>query len=282
MTGHRPRNWANVILVVLGALLLSGCGGPSVSGTRSQPQASRSSTSSAAPSGGTGASNHTIIIPNNDLFAPYIAQLNVGDTVTWVNEDTVLHTILTSPTAQGHAVNPEQFQFVLGPGKSASITLRQPGLYYYYCDAHAMLPDDGPAAAHNGVRAYPMPMDGFLYVLGSGISATANETVAISSNNQFTPWLTIINPGSVVTWKNQTPQAMNVRGVPGYGLLNPTPLDFNVAPNSSSSVTFQTVGIYDYYSTESATLDSVWRRPVALPGARGYPVAMEGIVAVFP
>lgn len=277
---HRSLIGANGVFAVLGLLLLSGCSGASV--TKSQAQPTRSSTATAATYGSSGASNHTIIIPNNDMFAPYIAQLNAGDTVTWVNEDTILHTVLTSPTAQGDAVNPIQFQFVLGPGKSASITLHQPGLYYYYCDAHASLPTSGAAVAHTGMRPYPIPMDGFLYVRGPGISAIASQTVTISADNRFTPWITVVNPGAVVSWKNQTQRTMSAHGVPGYGLLNPTALDVQVAPGGNSSATFQTVGIYDYYSTENAQLDPVWRRPEALPGAIGYPVPMEGIVAVFP
>ncbi|HET8907838.1 MAG TPA: plastocyanin/azurin family copper-binding protein [Ktedonobacterales bacterium] len=275
----RSRTWTHGAFIVLGSLLISGCGAVSVSS--SHAQAPQSSTAISTIYAG-GAANHTIIIPNNDMFAPYIAQLNVGDTVTWVNEDTVLHTILTSPTMQGDAVNPTQFQFVLGPGKSASLTLRQPGLYYYYCDAHATLVAGGPAAARTGVRAFPVPMDGFLYVLGQGISASANQTVNMSSDNRFAPWLTIINPGGVVRWMNQSQRAITLHGVPGYGLLNPTSLDLRVAPGSSAAITFQAVGIYDYYSVESAKVVPVWLRPEALPGVAGYPVPMEGIVAVFP
>lgn len=279
MTIRRSLTWASGVLIVLGSLLFSGCGVGRVSS--SQAQGSRGSAPTAAVYS-SGAANHTIIIPNNDMFAPYITQINVGDTVTWVNEDTVLHTILTTPTAQGDAVNPTQFQFVLGPGKSASLTLRQPGLYYYYCDAHAMMAGNGPVAARMGMRAYPVPMDGFLYVLGPGISSSASQTVSMTADNRFSPWLTIINPGDTVRWTNQTSHMVNVRGVPGYGLLNPTPLNVQVAPGSSASVTFQTVGIYDYYSTESARVVPVWLRPEAMPGMTGYPVPMEGIIAVFP
>lgn len=275
----RSRTWTHGALIALASLLISGCGAASVSG--SHAQAPGSSTASSTTDAG-GAVNRTIIIPNNDIFAPYIAQLNVGDTVTWVNEDTVLHTILTTSTVQGDAVNPTQFQFVLGAGKSASLTLRQPGLYYYYCDAHATLVADGPAAARIGVRAYPLPMDGFLYVLGQGISASANQTVNMSSDNRFTPWITITNPGGAVRWMNQSQRTITLHGVQGYGLLNPTPLDLRVAPGSSAAITFQTVGIYDYYSVDSAKVVPVWLRPEALPGVAGYPVPMEGIVAVFP
>ncbi|HEX6542708.1 MAG TPA: plastocyanin/azurin family copper-binding protein [Ktedonobacterales bacterium] len=271
------------VLVVLGSLLLSGC---STSGSPSQAQSTRISTPISTPTAAvfaSGPSNTTIIVPNNDLFAPYITMLNVGDTVTWVNQDTVLHTIVTAPTEEGGALNPTQFQYVLGAGKSASLTLRQPGLYYYYCDAHATLPEGGTtAAARPGVRAYPLPMDGFLYVKGTGISAAANQMVSMTTGNRFVPWITILTAGETVTWTNQAQRVFNVRGVPGYGLLNPTSLAFRVAPGGSSSMTFGTVGIYDYYATEGARLAPVWLRPEALPGATGYPVPMEGIVAVFP
>jgi plastocyanin len=168
-------HWSHIrasgILLALATLLLSGC---AVGGSGSLPHTSRSGTATIAVSDD-GASNSTIIIPNNDVFAPYITVLTAGDTVTWLNEDTVLHTILTAPTAQGGAVNPAQFQIVLGPGEAASRTLRQPGVYYYYCDAHATLRDGGPAAARPGMRAYPVPMDGFLYVRVPGSAGSPSR-----------------------------------------------------------------------------------------------------------
>jgi plastocyanin len=223
-----------------------------------------------------------ITIPNNDIFAPYMTVLNAGDSVTWLNQDSVLHTILSAPSIQGGAVNPQQFQIVLGAGKAASLTLRHPGLYYYYCDAHTTFQDQGPAAARPGMRAYPVPMDGFLYVLGSGVSGLAKQSVILSTDDRFTPWLTLINPGGTVTWTNQTQRALTVQGAPGYGLVNPTPLTMQIAPGSSASHTFTSVGVYDYYAAERASLDPIWMRPAALPGTAGYPIPMEGIVAVFP
>jgi plastocyanin len=125
-------------------------------------------------------------------------------------------------------------------------------------------------------------MDGFLYVLGPGVSGVAKQPVIMSTEDRFTPWLTLINPGGTVTWTNQTQRPLTVQGTPGYGLVNPTPLTVQVAPGSSSSLIFNTVGIYDYYAAERASLNPIWMRPAALPGAAGYPEPMEGIVAVFP
>jgi hypothetical protein len=55
-----------------------------------------------------------------------------------------------------------------------------------------------------------------------------------------------------------------------------------IAPGSSASHTFDTVGIYDYYAAERASLDPIWMRPAAMQDAASYPTPMEGIVAVFP
>ena len=269
---------ASMILVAFGALLLSSCSMGSAGITSS---ASETATATSAAQGA-GASNHVITIPNNDIFAPYMTVLNAGDTVTWLNQDSILHTILTAPTAAGGAVNPEQFQIVLGPGKASSLTLRHPGLYYYYCDAHTIFQDQGPAAARPGMRAYPVPMDGFLYVLGPGISGVGKQSVMLSADDRFMPWLTVINSGGTVAWTNQTQRALTMQSAPGYGLVNPTPLTRQIAPGSSASLTFTTVGIYDFYVTERASLDPIWMRPAAIKGAASYPTPMEGIVAVFP
>jgi hypothetical protein len=92
----------------------------------------------------------------------------------------------------------------------------------------------------------------------------------------------VINQGGSVTWTNQTQRALTVQGAPGYGLVNPASLTMQIAPGSSSSLTFNTVGIYDYYAAERASLDPIWMRPAAMQGSASYPTPMEGVVAVFP
>jgi plastocyanin len=263
------------VLAMTSALSLTACGtGATALGSSVTP--------TSIPASNGGGSSHVVVIPNNDIFAPYIMDMAAGDSVTWVNEDTVLHTIVTTPQALGGTLNPIPIQLVIAPGKAASMTLNQPGLYYYVCDAHASAQDTGPAVAHTGVRPYPLPMDGFLYVRGPGVSGAPNPEVIMSSDDRFTPWITIVNPGATITWKNQTSQRLHLKGVPGYGHVNPTNLAFDVAAGGTESTTFQVVGIYDYYTTEQARLDSVWLRPAAISGTAGYPAPMEGIVAVFP
>lgn len=228
-----------------------------------------------------GPANHVVIVPQTDLFAPYLLVINAGDTVTWMNNDTMVHTVVSAPRAAGGSIDPTPFQFVLQPGQQATITLRDAGLYYYYCGAHATLTPQGRAAALRTVRAYPLAMDGIIYVRGPQISAESSATITLSATNQFTPWLSVLSRGATVTWSNQTPQAQEVRTSPGYGAVNPDPFNVSLAANASASITLTTPGLYDYYATGAATLDPIWQRPSARSGVAGYPVPMEGVIAIL-
>ena len=55
------------------------------------------------------------------------AGLKVGDTITWVNHDAVLHSI----TAKDHS-----FDLRLNPGQSVKLTLSQAGKIPFYCLFH--------------------------------------------------------------------------------------------------------------------------------------------------
>src|SRR5579862_3444673 len=120
------------------------------------------------------------MIPENDIFSPYMLVMNAGDRVTWVNDDSMVHSVVTVPRAGGGVLDPTPFQLVLAPGQQGGIVLRQPGLYYYYCAVHAALTPQGRAAAFSSVRPYPVAMDGFIYVRGPGLSGVPATTVTLS------------------------------------------------------------------------------------------------------
>lgn len=277
----RTRPWqapTSLALVALSMLLLTSCG---LGGTAaSRHPASGGATPTLTPAM-VGSANHAVIVPQTDIFAPYILVINAGDSVTWMNDDTMLHTIVTVPRTAGGTIDPEQIQLVLQPGQQSTITLRSPGVYYYYCGAHASLTSQGRAAAMTSVRPYPVTMDGVIYVRGAGISGVPAATITMSTNNQFNPWITVLNLGARVTWANETGQAQNVAGIPGYGAVNPVPINVHVAAGATASMQFTTPGIYDYYATGPATLDPIWQRARAKPGAAGYPVPMEGVIVIL-
>ena len=65
---------------------------------------------------------------NKMVYSQEIAQINNGDTVTWV------------PTSKGHNVeiiaSPNGMKYKSKNGKEAKITFDQPGIYYYWCTPH--------------------------------------------------------------------------------------------------------------------------------------------------
>jgi len=77
------------------------------------------------------AAPHTAtIIMSNMSFGRVPADLRVGDTVVWVNRDTVPHTV----TARDRS-----FDVRLAPGQSVSQPLTKPGTFAFYCIYHSTM-----------------------------------------------------------------------------------------------------------------------------------------------
>jgi len=62
-------------------------------------------------------------------FLPETLTVSVGDTVTWINKDAVLHDVVAEDASwQTPRINPNE---------SASVTFSTPGTYRYRCTLHA-------------------------------------------------------------------------------------------------------------------------------------------------
>jgi plastocyanin len=64
----------------------------------------------------------------NMAFGSIPSGLKVGDTITWVNNDSVPHTV----TARDHS-----FDLRIGPHQRAQLKLTKAGTYQIYCIIHA-------------------------------------------------------------------------------------------------------------------------------------------------
>jgi plastocyanin len=63
-------------------------------------------------------------------FQPSRVQVKAGTTVTWINDDEIVHTVTLD-------AKEKSFDAALdGKGKSFSFTFSKPGIYTYYCDRH--------------------------------------------------------------------------------------------------------------------------------------------------
>jgi plastocyanin len=86
----------------------------------------------AAGCGGSGESSEPVATTEVQMvksyrFDPKVIEIEVGDTVTWTNEDNFTHTVEVDGE-EDHKV--EQ-------GESVSITFDTPGTYHYVCTLHS-------------------------------------------------------------------------------------------------------------------------------------------------
>jgi plastocyanin len=82
----------------------------------------------AMPSGAT-AANYNVTIANMN-YGKLPSGVKIGDTITWVNNDTVPHTV----TARD-----KSFDLRLAPGQKGAITASKAGGFPFYCIYHASM-----------------------------------------------------------------------------------------------------------------------------------------------
>jgi plastocyanin len=70
-------------------------------------------------------------------FLPQVLTVTPGTTITWTNEDGMVHTV-TSGTTTDDAVWTSSPG--IPPGGTFSVSLRKPGSYHYYCKVHLYSP----------------------------------------------------------------------------------------------------------------------------------------------
>lgn len=63
----------------------------------------------------------------NFAFNPSTISVNVGTTITWVNDDSTMHDVTEDSG---------MFDIDILPGESGSYTFTEPGEYEYHCDIH--------------------------------------------------------------------------------------------------------------------------------------------------
>jgi len=69
-------------------------------------------------------------------FSPAKIKVSKGTKVTWVNQDSVVHTVNTDPHP-GHTYYLGQNSRNLKQGESYSVIFADPGIYPYHCSPHA-------------------------------------------------------------------------------------------------------------------------------------------------
>ncbi|MDO8472068.1 MAG: cupredoxin family copper-binding protein [bacterium] len=125
--GKRPMWQWILIYVVVGGLIYWAIayfgaakkGGSLYGGSSAKPSASQTSTVPAA--------SNTVTIADSN-YSPATLTVKVGDTVTWVNQDSVSHTATASDNSFGTGM--------LSPGQSGTVTFSKAGTFVYHCQIH--------------------------------------------------------------------------------------------------------------------------------------------------
>ena len=87
-----------LLLLALVALAAAGCGGSSNKSSSSSSSSSSPAPATSTASGGTASSGGTVTIDmKNITFSPKSATVKVGQTVKWVNQDSVPHNVTGGP-----------------------------------------------------------------------------------------------------------------------------------------------------------------------------------------
>jgi len=73
--------------------------------------------------------DNTIVI-NNFAFEPAELTVNTGTTLTWINNDNAVHTIVSNGLFESKVLNKEE---------KFSFTFTKPGSYNYYCGIHTSM-----------------------------------------------------------------------------------------------------------------------------------------------
>jgi plastocyanin len=273
---------ANVVVcaLVLSFLAMVGCGADT---TRA----------SATPLATTTPPATTINITQGDQFAPFILQVTPGTTVTWNNLDFFPHTMHSTPQ-QSIFLNPALLNLTVASRGTTTFTFIKPGLYDYYdTKAATWSVQDLRVQADAGVPSYPEAMEGVVWVNGPipGLPKTALNSVPNNHDDFVTDFLAV-QPGGTVQWHNYDTDDHFIAPMTGWnGNINPDPAfqlatihgsDAQPPDGASVTLTFTIPGLYYYYCTAHADVDSTWHRAMADTIASEYPIPMEGFVLVAP
>lgn len=121
-------------LLVLAVVVAAGCGSSSNSGGSNAPAAS--TPASTATGGGTKGGAATVTM-KGFAFSPHILTIKAGTTVTWTNDDSVPHNVVSADSISLTAAPTSMFNSgTMSPGATFSFTFSKAGTYYYVCTIH--------------------------------------------------------------------------------------------------------------------------------------------------
>ena len=190
------------------------------------------------------ATTHTVRQMTGRVFSPARLAVAVGDTVVWMNADTMSHTTTsgTSGTSDGRFDSGD-----MAPGATFSYTFTTAGSFPYFC-------------------AYHGNMTGSIDVLQ--VAATIEER----PGRIFVPASVTVNVGDTVLWVNADTMAHTATS--GSGTPSGLFASGNMTPGATYAYTFTAAGAVPYYCeyhgnmTGTVTVQGGTPTPIALLAAK--------------
>jgi plastocyanin len=112
-------------------LMLAGCGGSSHPASSAGPVSSSATTNAPAAKNAPKAGAVKLAI-KNFAFKPPTITVAAGTKLTFTNDDKTAHTATSTATGAFDTGT-------INPGHSATVVLKKPGTYTYYCQFHAFM-----------------------------------------------------------------------------------------------------------------------------------------------
>ena len=126
-----------VAVLVIGSLIFYFSKGSSSAGTSGGGEMTNAGNNNAAPSESTGgsvvtkdSSGNILVEMKNIAFNPNHIEIFVGQTVKWMNKDSVEHQIYSNSNDN------EIKSYRMGAGENFTYTFRKAGTYDYHCTIH--------------------------------------------------------------------------------------------------------------------------------------------------
>ncbi|MEO7020589.1 MAG: plastocyanin/azurin family copper-binding protein [Ktedonobacteraceae bacterium] len=265
--------------MLIGAVLLTACNGSATSNNVAATLLHN------APV----ARDSAVIIPlGQEIFTPFIRVVQLGTPVTWHNTDRVAHTITTT-SEHSSFLNPQAFALHIPVGQTTSFTFHKAGLYNYFDNTQATWNSkDQRVAANKGVPNYPLAMEGVIWVQGPVAGLPRTVVNPIPGKDEFFKNFVAIPKGGSVSWHNTDMDDHFVSLVSGWSEpINPSDVGViqikgtHAHPGGETKTqTFSTPGLYYYYCSAHATVNTAWKRVEAHKDASETPLPMEGFILV--
>jgi len=209
---------------------------------------------------------HTVSLPEGsgvpgcevtqECFTPSSLEINLGDTVSWSNDDTAAHTVTSGSAADGPSGVFDSGLFMAG--NTFEFTFDKTGTYPYFCIVHPWMTGKIIVNEFKETQVFVDEMPDKPTtdepVVEERRSGPAEITMAIGSgapgcettDECYLPFQIEIDSGESVIWNNVDSAAHTVTsGIPGTpdGLFD----SGMMMPNQTFEFTFTASGDYDYY-----------------------------------